>query len=532
MRNLKTLFIALSGFALTCCTNNLEEDLTQSVLPVTMQEQFQTYPDDFLTHENLSEDEIAFVAKVFAKDNLMSGADSRAVTDKEVEEIFPFLIDGGRILAYAVNYQGGGYSIISATQKYTPVIAYGEDGKISPDWANEESGFTFWMGLMKEDMVCQLNKKNNADSTVTNINMQWSDYTAKAAAITQYAANAALPEKSHTYWYTQERTNAMMSSFTDPSHMMSEDLDLYNDLMRKNYGGSINLLSDGEKEDFRRENLDLKTKYKKYGISESNVASYFWTEYKKDYDIINIEDFVPTQWHQLEPYNNFNTQKTDGTKGNQPLGCVTLAIAQIMNYYKYPQTLKRREGINTTTLNVDWNQTQDIVLDEETTNEMTPQFLRFVNQGVNTENGNDGSSSNIDKAEPFVKLNGYDTQQIKGLLTSTLIQEIKAKRPVYIEGKHSTAGGHAFVCCGYRSTSKILNMELKANHSFDVKSYATNPYSIYRSTDGSRLMTLEYFCFNWAFTNLSHSWVTKYVNSPLDLRGYNNDVKLLTIKKK
>ena len=524
MKDLKVLLIGLSGILFTCCTNNLEEDLTQSVLPVTMQEQLQTYPDDFLTHENLSEDEIAFVAKVFAKDNLMPDADSRAVTDKEVEEIFPFLIDGGRILAYAVNYQGGGYSIISATQKYTPIIAYGEEGKISPDWANEESGFTFWMGLMKEDMVCQLNKKDNADSTVININMLWSDYTAKAATITQYAANATLPEKSHSYWYSQERTKMMMASFTDPSHMMSEDLEEYRRAL-VNYKGGV--ISDSEMRNFQMQNTQIKLNYEKYGLPRSNVASYFWNEYKKGYNIIDKGPLVQTRWHQDEPYNKFNPKRTDGKEGYQLLGCVTIAVAQILNYYKYPETLKRAPGF---LYDVDWSKTTDLSLPFNSPNEDIPRLLRFVNQGVFTDNGNTQSGSNIDKAKDFFDLNGYNTQKLDGLYLNRIEEEIKANRPVYVRGVDNDKNGHAFICCGYRETSLKMYIELKTTSSLDVKTYTTNPYWVSRAAEGSELMKEKEYCFNWG-GGAYPTWVKKPLNAEINLNGYNNEVKILIIHK-
>ncbi|MBN2818050.1 MAG: C10 family peptidase [Bacteroidales bacterium] len=47
--------------------------------------------------------------------------------------------------------------------------------------------------------------------------------------------------------------------------------------------------------------------------------------------------FLTTRWDQRSPYNMNNDDCPDGSK--EPAGCVTIALAQIMNYWEYPENL-------------------------------------------------------------------------------------------------------------------------------------------------------------------------------------------------
>lgn len=47
-----------------------------------------------------------------------------------------------------------------------------------------------------------------------------------------------------------------------------------------------------------------------------------------------VEPLITTQWNQEEPYDMFTPVYSDGT--HAPTGCVATAMAQVMNYHKYP----------------------------------------------------------------------------------------------------------------------------------------------------------------------------------------------------
>lgn len=109
---MKKLFLCITVLAsifFNSCTNTLDEVLVSDNTTNLSQESLAQ--SDFLTNETLSEDEVMFIGQMFA--NKQSSA-SRSNNSSEIVDIHPFMTDGGRILAYAVNYKEGGYSVISA----------------------------------------------------------------------------------------------------------------------------------------------------------------------------------------------------------------------------------------------------------------------------------------------------------------------------------------------------------------------------------------------------------------------------------
>ena len=129
MKKLFLCITVLAGILFNSCTNTLDEVLVPDNTTNLSQESLAQ--SGFLTNETLSEDEIMFIGQMCANEQFPT---SRSSYSLEIADIHPFMTDGGRILAYAVNYKGGGYSIISANQKYYPVIAYSESGRIDTDY--------------------------------------------------------------------------------------------------------------------------------------------------------------------------------------------------------------------------------------------------------------------------------------------------------------------------------------------------------------------------------------------------------------
>lgn len=535
MKYFKLLLIILSGLFFSYCSDNIDEGVISE--SKNAENQF-VIQDDFLTNENLTEDEIRFVAQTFTANNPLteSNAATRVKRSTDIKNIFPILSDGQQILAYAVNFKGGGYNIISANQKYAPIIGFAEEGSIEPDYRKKNPSFAFWLDFLEQDIICQKNKTDETDSVAINNRMLWQEY--KAVAISSRNRKSLVATRAttqdHRYWYNKER-DWMMSgeaSFTSSFNFMSEDLQRYNDMVRKDYGNQ-NYLSDGEKDALRRNNVAMKANYERAGLWAP--SAYYWSEYFKGYNEYNTGELVKTKWHQGYPYNIQNPLKEgavtpDNPDKYQPAGCVTIAVSQILNYHKYPQTLRRMEGgLSVKTLNVDWNKTNIISLSNPNLTDI-PQLIRFVNQGVFTINGDNSSSSNITNAKNFFELNQYTVNQYDGRFYDKMITEVKAGRPVYVRGDNGKEG-HAFICNGYKNLEKRVTIELTSTNSLTVKDYSTNPYFIYKSSQGNRTATGEYFSFNWGWGG-SSAWIIIPTNTPLDLQGFNNDIKILTIHKR
>lgn len=173
-------------------------------------------------------------------------------------------------------------------------------------------------------------------------------------------------------------------------------------------------------------------------------------------------------WGQSEPYNNL-CPMYDGQR-RTVTGCVATAMAQLMMYYKYPQTLKS---------DIPAYQTKSYQLDMPSVSagerydwdNMLPQYSGsaytaaqanavaklMYHCGLSFEADYGPSTSAWCTPNVLVKYWGYDPDVIKHLYrenfslrewTAILDAELQASRPVYYSGFSTTSGGHAFLCDG------------------------------------------------------------------------------------
>ena len=174
-------------------------------------------------------------------------------------------------------------------------------------------------------------------------------------------------------------------------------------------------------------------------------------------------------WDQTEPYNNL-CPMYDGQR-RTVTGCVATAMAQLMMYYQYPQTLKS---------DIPAYQTDSYQLDMPSVSagerydwdNMLPQYSGsaytaaqanavaklMYHCGLSFE-ADYGPSSTSAWCRPnvLVKYWGYDPDVIRPLYrekfslrewTAILDAELRASRPVYYTGCSTTSASHAFLCDG------------------------------------------------------------------------------------
>lgn len=82
------------------------------------------------------------VAEIFHGGQNGSGA---PVTSRSSEEIETINDENGTPLAYIINYEDGGWVIVSAIKTYHPILAYSEVGSFSLDRVEENSGLAMWI---------------------------------------------------------------------------------------------------------------------------------------------------------------------------------------------------------------------------------------------------------------------------------------------------------------------------------------------------------------------------------------------------
>lgn len=180
-----------------------------------------------------------------------------------------------------------------------------------------------------------------------------------------------------------------------------------------------------------------------------------------------IEPLVTASWNQRSPYNDLCPEYAPGKKA--VTGCVATAMAQVMNYHKWPvaETISipgYRDGygidhlpLEATTF--DWGNMLDSYNGSETAEQNTAVAELMLYCGFSVEmNYGPSSGSYIIKVAPALK-NYFDYNNTATYISRSsysndkwediIYHELASKRPV-LYGGQSTGGGHAFVCDGYR----------------------------------------------------------------------------------
>ncbi len=217
-----------------------------------------------------------------------------------------------------------------------------------------------------------------------------------------------------------------------------------------------------------------------------------------------IEPLISTKWGQGAPFNNL-CPEIEGTK--TPAGCVPVAIAQIMNYHKWPEKGEGEYSYNHLdgsfryfdfeSCNFKWALMLDDYNEQskkesvEAVGEMIYACgLALCTQYTLTP----GSYSNISFAKRALVENfkyASDAQIIwrnnyRGREWEDIIyNEISLNRPVYIEGQDDKDGvGHAFICDGYDGNGYFhINWGWSGdlNGYFQLSSLSPDEFQTYKS---------------------------------------------------
>ena len=181
-----------------------------------------------------------------------------------------------------------------------------------------------------------------------------------------------------------------------------------------------------------------------------------------------VAPLLKTKWDQLKP---FNDKCPMGWDGRAPVGCVAVALGQIMNYHRWPA---KSEGIIDYDAGLTWVNEDLADYSYDFDNLDIPQFLYNVAVACQVKFENDGSGAwdviagrgilehfDYDKGMEYhvPDYKAYETMYpsnyvykscsyTKSQWDSLLRVELDERRPVYYSGSNLKTG-HAFVCDGY-----------------------------------------------------------------------------------
>lgn len=200
---------------------------------------------------------------------------------------------------------------------------------------------------------------------------------------------------------------------------------------------------------------------------------------------LSVDPLLKSNWSQGVPFNeDCPTQPSGMFKIPQhcPVGCVALALGQIMYYYQYPEvgqgSFKRKTLFDTDTLSADFGETHyDWVNMLDTYTSAKSDYTSSQIDAVATllyqcgiavgmiyqlSGSSAFSYSNI--PSDLVKYFRYSSDNIRYLNRSKyskeewmdlIYNELSNGRPIFYSGNSPSQGGHAWVLDGYDASGKV-----------------------------------------------------------------------------
>ena len=180
----------------------------------------------------------------------------------------------------------------------------------------------------------------------------------------------------------------------------------------------------------------------------------------------NIAPLIQSNWDQSSPFNN----QCVFSGITCVTGCVATAMAQVMNYHKYPKTVPAIAGYTNgrtipdlPAVTLDWANMCNTYFpyDERTDaqNNAVATLMRYCGQSVEMNYGTGSSGTTTGLASvALVKYFGYN-KSVHAIYRdgyseegweNAIYQELSANYPIIYSGRTTTNAGHAFIVDGYK----------------------------------------------------------------------------------
>lgn len=384
--SLLTLIAPLSLLLLFGCEKNMQQQVASQVELNHFEKNCKKLPADICA---LSEEDARIVANLFAGNNLLT----KSCHEKRIKEVVPVYGEDQHILMYAVNYTDG-YILVSATTNYYPILAVVEHGSfaILPDSGQE---------CIIDELKTAVSLSN--ENPVQDAYHAWREYIS-----------------SPTFETTETKVGS--DYYTLLNNYLGGWLE---------NGGAVYYLKS------KPEGLPEEI-YERFceNAHEDTPSDYPYMDCaiiteKHVYSTTTYGPFLQTSWDQDGNGNGGGMDYNFYVPNNRALGCVTVAVGQIMRYFEYPLTYN-------------WS-----IMPNNTSNAELSSFLAALRTDLCVDD--DGGTYDSNAKNTFRNY-GYSSS-LNDHSATNVCASLHQKRPVYLSGddlNHDV--GHAWVCDGYYST--------------------------------------------------------------------------------
>ncbi len=389
------ILISLFGLLFTTCNQNIGgEDIQEIGIKKDI---FIDIPD---TAKSINMSKALIVAQNFNQLNT-----TRSVSEvKKIDKIEIYKNSKNESLFYIINYMGhNGFVLISATKHTSPILAYSDTGSFTLD-SLKRTGLELWINGIEHEIG---NARKDTTSIVHHA-VEWSRLLTHKVSLSQTRAYDYISEEDQSYienciseWqnegYTVYRVKDVelgsMSSI--PSALDQAILELKNNPQESTFGRPLYMDS--------------------YILEKTEIYNTL------------IRPLIKTKWDQGWPYNKCLSNVF------APLGCTTVAVGQILNYYANISSFDFNK-INNPQLDGFWE---------------CSSFLTSVGRilQIDYDHG-DYNASLGDILNAFNYYNYSYSVDVQGKL-SDIESCVSNGYPILMTGYNSSDVGHAWVCDGY-----------------------------------------------------------------------------------
>ncbi len=237
-------------------------------------------------------------------------------------------------------------------------------------------------------------------------------------------------------------------------------------------------------------------------------------------DDVVIEPLLKTIWHQSTPFNDM-CPVIDGEAS--ATGCVATAMAQVMNYWKYPAQVPPLPGYVTDTehynvpslpsAELEWDYILDVYNPGDYNEEeavAVATLLRYCGQGCFMDYSPMGSGAWQEDQLMALKQFGYNHEaqclyrdECEDVQWHAMImEELSNDRPVLYTGT-SFGGAHAFVLDGYKDGKYHVNwgwgggngyfvLDALGRDDWEFNYYQTMQYHVYPDPEGNSVQSYDF----------------------------------------
>ena len=398
---------------------------------------------------------------------LMSQHQSKTKSEiqKEVQNIIPCFGKDGKEVFYAINYTNGcGYTLVSASKNYYPILAEVEKGSF------EENVYQTGVSILLDEYKYAIdNNRSLPYDSVKLYRSFWRDFETKnVLTINTKSEGDEFPEfiASSIEQWQSEGYEIYELGYSAPEGLPQ---DIY-----QNWCSIAETIANDNPSEF---------------------AAFIL--YKKERTSTERGPLLTTKWDQEPPYNLSVPQGID-------VGCVAVAVGQIMRFHRWPQRF-------------DWSNMPDTLSSTETRPTTVSDFLYDVGLKCGIQYWLKLTGSDSFLASHALKFYyDYSCDRISHS-HSKVYSEIMSGNPVYMEGYRSSFKGHAWVCDGVRHSEVNEKYEFRTISNLGgYPLHFESPSEPYKtSSDG-----FTHFYMNWGWGGDYNGW---YLD---DLRHYDQNYSI------